>query len=1699
MARRDDDVVAIGGPQQRRLLALMLSRPGQSISVNRIVDCLWPDGLAPDGAGRSVMKYVYRLRTVLGESSIETVQGGYRLDLNGSTIDANQFELMLSEAGTSEPGRAVEIYNRALGLWRGVAYGDFGDEWWILAEANRLNEMRIIACEERAEAMMALGQHHRLIPELERLAADHPLRERPVSLLMQALFATGRRADSLRAFHSFRVRLGEETGLDPSTELIALEQSLAVGRPVMDRNTRAKLLRGYTIHELLGQGGFGRVFAATQPGTNREVAIKAIRPDLANLPEFIQRFEAEAQLVARLEHPHIVPLYDYWRDPGGAYLVFRLLLGGTALGAMVNNGPFDVSRVSRVVEEVGAALLAAHTAGVVHCDIKPSNVLFDESDNAYLSDFGIAVRSAMSVGDGDRTRAYAPPELSDRTGDTVQSDIFSFGCMLWHLLVGMPPSAAVRSSPRSHVPSLADSIHDPCEALDAVLFRATAADTTMRFQSMAELIIAWREAVGRPAGVLTPVGPRDLASPGSLRAQAVRALDMAASSAVNPYKGLRPFGEADASDFFGRKEVAAALYEAVVAQGFVAVVGPSGSGKSSLVHAGLVPRLRQDGARVASMVPGDRPTAALREALRGVTALDLDLSEPSEMLLAAVGDGLGRLVLVVDQFEECWTLVDGAERERFLRVLAVAGGFGVWCVMTLRADLYDRPLQDPLIGQLIADGSFALRPLTAEALEEVVVRPAEQSGVSFDEGVVTAIVAEANAQAAGLPLLQFAMAELYDRRVDDRVTSIAVRELGGLGGAIGRRAEEIYLSLDEDMQTNTPRLFGRLVVPGQGAPDTRRRARFGELSEVDRQVADRFIQARLLVADRDLASREPVIEVAHEALLTSWPRLREWLNAGRQWLAQLQHLANATRTWDEANRAVSELYRGSRLEAIIEAFPDHEPQLTDGERMFVDASRAARDASIERERRNSRRLRRLLTTTGCLLALALVAGAIAFTQRQDARASATRANSARRAAQIEALVGRSLSVRGSERDTAALLAIEAYRLQDMPRTRSALLSTFTSDIGFLGTDRLPESLGGNTDTTGIVLADGETALVRGADHAIHTYDLDTGVVGEPWPRMTSEGGGSQLTGSGDGRFVAQKFYPLTGPKPTLIGVFDTARHALVAGPITVPLFVDNVLFSTDDTRLYVSGDSEGTVIAYSIPDSTELARLPGLPPPTDSFLQATTAGLAVVAGGMLAVGSVAGPVRLVDPLTLEVRSQIDAPEGTTERLFAIDDGKSLVGSGAYGRVRLDVTDPSRGPVWEVGTSDVLDMKCEAYVVAEKMGRLYCGDSFGGLEERDLATGGFVRELSAQNGNTGTISLARGQSELVSFSGNESLVSRWRLDGSGPISKRMGNGYSPRSYSPDGRYLLTEFGRGSNSIDWAVFDPETGTRVVDSTGTVHNPNWNAAGNLYGLVDADTKPTVATLDVATDHFETSDLTLPAVPARDFSSRHRAWLYFPATDNQNGPGEVWTYDTDTNTRIEPTIKVDSFVTASGTDSGDRVAIGTFTGTTVFDGTTGVALHTFAGVDRRGAYILPGRRLVVMSFGGEMTMYDLDSFETVATLGGIRGFGYVIGSDDGSTAVAAGNDRVTIIYDTVTGDQIGDSIVIPDTEANGTVTLRPDGKELAIGGSYKADFTVWDLDPAHWVTAGCHIAGRNLTQQEWKTNIGDLAEYHRTCPEYD
>ena len=544
---------------------------------------------------------------------------------------------------------------------------------------------------------------------------------------------------------------------------------------------------------------------------------------------------------------------------------------------MVIGGPWSLTRVSRLVEEIGGALISAHAAGVTHGDVRASNVLLDDEGSTYLIDFGLAV-----CGDN-----------GDDASVRRRMDVVDFARLLWELLCGVPP---VANGKPGRLPSLVGGGIDVPSAVDAVIAEATTPGAG--FDSVAELVLAWRAAVGRPEGVLSPLQPD---STSSARRLAARQL-VAATAGANPYRGLRSFGEADSGSFFGRDAVIDALSERVRGQRFTAVVGPSGSGKSSVLHAGLLARWRQtEGARVATMVPGDDPIAALRVALSEVAVKALPRRGPVETILAVAG-AAPPLLLVVDQFEECWTVAPAAAREELITALATVatdGGCDVRVVVAIRSDFYDAPLQDPVLGALIGAGTFPIPPMSPGELDDAIVRPAERLGVTFDESVVAAMVAETAARPATLPMLQFVLAELFDDRVDGRISTASYERRGGLGGAIGSRAEEIYASLGDDAGASARELFGRLVTPGTGVPDTRRRTKVGELSAAMRTVAEPFVGGRLLVADHDQASREPVLEIAHEALLDGWPRLKAWIDEDRVWLQQLQHVASSAVTWDD--------------------------------------------------------------------------------------------------------------------------------------------------------------------------------------------------------------------------------------------------------------------------------------------------------------------------------------------------------------------------------------------------------------------------------------------------------------------------------------------------------------------------------------------------------------------------------------------------------------------------------------------------------------------------------------------------------------------------------------------------------------------------------------------------------------------------------
>ena len=408
---------------------------------------------------------------------------------------SGRFERSLAEArvrAETDPAGASLALRAGLAMWRGHAYEEFAYESWAQSEISRLEELRLEAIENRIDADLRLGLSRELVSELQSLVRQQPLRERLVMSLMLALYRCGRVAEALRACASYRQLLVVEAGVEPSRAVRDLEQDILVddGRLLLPRDTdvgplrpRSGLtVRGYELREEIGRGVFGAVFRAYQPIVGREVAIKVIKPGLADDPAFIRRFEAEAQLVAGLEHPHIVPLYDYWREPGAAYLVMRLLDAGS-LADVLAGGALPADRAATVFGQIASALRSAHRSGVVHGDVKPENILIDGDGFAYLADFGVAAGADEYA--SSPTVPYASPEQLAGRALSPASDQYSLAVVAAAALTGMGGEyEQVRGA-------LAPGAR-------AVLDRATATDPARRYADVATFGQALRQPSASP-------------------------------------------------------------------------------------------------------------------------------------------------------------------------------------------------------------------------------------------------------------------------------------------------------------------------------------------------------------------------------------------------------------------------------------------------------------------------------------------------------------------------------------------------------------------------------------------------------------------------------------------------------------------------------------------------------------------------------------------------------------------------------------------------------------------------------------------------------------------------------------------------------------------------------------------------------------------------------------------------------------------------------------------------------------------------------------------------------------------------------------------------------------------------------------------------------------------------------------------------
>jgi tRNA A-37 threonylcarbamoyl transferase component Bud32 len=505
----------------------------------------------------------------------------------------------------------------------------------------------------------------------------------------------------------------------------------------------------------------------------------------------------------------------------------------------------------------------------------------------------------------------------------------------------------------------------------------------------------------------------------------------------NPYKGLRAYLQADAADFFGRDRLIEELVERMKAlvtveppgmptARLLSVIGPSGSGKSSVVMAGLLPRLQQgvlpgseQWVYLEPMVPGIHPLEALALTLapqlpnRSLKNLHEDVEDGSARGLHLLAKQLSttaeqKVMLLVDQFEELFTLTTSEEeRQQFIDLLTTAVTElqgGVIVLLTLRADFYDRPMAYPTLQQLLETHQKSVLPMEVADLRAVIRRPAALPDVqlSFEGNVVGDLLFEVQGQVGALPLLQFTLEQLFERRDGHTLTLQAYREIGGVKGALARYSELTYAALPSEEHRRLARaLFLRLIDLGANELDTtRRRAALSELSLPDpaqttmlRETADAFVAARLLTTNTIAGT--PTLEVSHEALIREWTRLAEWLGTNRNDILLQKAISQDAAEWIRHDRPADRLYRGTELTEAQAWAERNMPSLN--EVAFLQASvakreqqeteerlRQARELDLQRRAANRQRyVIGLMAVTSVVLVVALVVTLVLQGQVQD--------------------------------------------------------------------------------------------------------------------------------------------------------------------------------------------------------------------------------------------------------------------------------------------------------------------------------------------------------------------------------------------------------------------------------------------------------------------------------------------------------------------------------------------------------------------------------------------------------------------------------------------------------------------------------------------------------------------------------------------
>lgn len=754
----------------------------------------------------------------------------------------------------------------------------------------------------------------------------------------------------------------------------------------------------FQVIRSLGRGASGEVYLARDTKLGRKVALKIIH--LTGSEEATSEFLREAQATAQFNHPHIVTIFASGEVDSHPYVALEYLEGGD-LRRRLQDGPLSVDEAIRTALAVAEALTEAHRHDILHRDLKPENVVLPVDGRVRVVDFGLAQLTQAAVDEAavgknttpifhlrapkaDQiagTPEYMAPEQWLLSQPTTAVDIWAFGVLLFEMLSGRVPYAltepvrldelarAVCSS--SPAPRVTTFLFVP-PTLDKLIAECLEKDPEDR--PSAEKIV-WRLRQQLVETTTLSVEPQDV------------------------FRGLAPYEEAHAAEFFGRESEVAAFLERVRKVPVLPVVGPAGGGKTSFVQAGVLPRLRERGyTKILTVRPGHQPFRALASRIaadpdhrEGEPSPDpaADLAEHlrgdamrlARTLRRLADRGGTKVVLFVDQLEDLFvSATDPAEQRAYLEaVLTAADDFGepVRVILAVRDNDLGRLVVGDAARQALSSVTVVRAP-DPDRLVEILVTAANVSGYVFeDDRLPHDMVAEVRDEPNALPLVAFAARLLFERR--DKEQRLLLRrayvEMGGVSGALAKHADGVLVAMSERQIEVTRRLLLRLVTSNGNRRAITRDQALGGLPHPDgEEVLNRLLQARILAVRRSAGEGYALVEIAQESLTRTWGTLGGWILQGRDRVAFVDEVTQAARLWDKRGRIGAELWQGRALAEALQRLRQLEGEVPDLARLFLERGR-------QRDRRRRWQLRGA-AIFGALVAVVVMV--VLFVQKREA-------------------------------------------------------------------------------------------------------------------------------------------------------------------------------------------------------------------------------------------------------------------------------------------------------------------------------------------------------------------------------------------------------------------------------------------------------------------------------------------------------------------------------------------------------------------------------------------------------------------------------------------------------------------------------------------------------------------------------------------